>query len=172
MRFTVLIKLFGNFKYSTVCGIFQAFARKKKTFIKRLTNNCVYLIITADMKLITDLGSDQPIYEQIKLQIKEQIVSGELAPNTMLPSIRMLAKELKIGIVTAKRAYDDLTAEGFTVAVAGKGVFVAATDFGKVSAAGEEQLKKQIFTCVRYARANGVDKKTFEKIVQNSWEEK
>ena len=74
------------------------------------------------MKLVINANGEQPIYEQIKLQIKEQITSGELVAGTMLPSIRMLAKELKIGIITAKRAYDDLTEEGFTVSVAGKGL--------------------------------------------------
>ena len=123
------------------------------------------------MRLITDPNGDQPIYEQIKLQIKEQIVSGTLPAGTMLPSIRMLAKELKIGIITAKRAYDDLTAEGFTVSVAGKGVFVADTDKQKLSAAGMEELKKNIATCVRYARANGIDRESFEKLVKQSWEE-
>ena len=123
------------------------------------------------MKLIIDPSGGQPIYEQIELQIKEQIISGELAAGTMLPSIRMLAKELKIGIITAKRAYDDLTEVGFTVAVAGKGVFVADTDRDKLSAAGEEELKKSLSSCVRYARANGISREAFEKIVKTVWEE-
>jgi len=87
------------------------------------------------MKLVINANGEQPIYEQIKLQIKEQITSGELVAGTMLPSIRMLAKELKIGIITAKRAYDDLTEEGFTVSIAGKGVFIADSDRQKLSAA-------------------------------------
>lgn len=123
------------------------------------------------MKLIINPNGEQPIYEQIKLQIKEQITGGELAAGTMLPSIRMLAKELKIGIITAKRAYDDLTEEGFTVSVAGKGVFVAATDREKLTAAGEESLKKSISSCVRFARANGISRENFEKIVKSVWEE-
>ena len=136
-----------------------------------LTDNCIYHIITVRMKLIVDAGGDQPIYEQIKLQIKEQIVSGELKAGTMLPSIRMLAKELKIGIITAKRAYDDLTEEGYTVSLAGKGVFVADSDMSQLSAAAERELEKHVATCVRYARANGIDKNSFEKIVRNAWEE-
>ena len=123
------------------------------------------------MKLIVNQSGEQPIYEQIKLQIKEQIVSGELKAGTMLPSIRMLAKELKIGIITAKRAYDDLTEEGYTVSLAGKGVFVADSDREKLSAAAEQELKKHVATCVLYARSNGIDKSNFEKIVQSVWEE-
>ena len=123
------------------------------------------------MKLIVNQSGEQPIYEQIKLQIKEQIVGGELKAGTMLPSIRMLAKELKIGIITAKRAYDDLTEEGYTVSLAGKGVFVADSDREKLSAAAEQELRKHVATCVRYARANGIDRSSFEKIVQSVWEE-
>lgn len=123
------------------------------------------------MKLITNPNGEQPIYEQIKLQIKEQIVSGELKAGAMLPSIRMLAKELKIGIITAKRAYDDLTEEGYTVSVAGKGIFVADADREKLSAAAEKELKKHVATCVRYAKANGIERDGFEKIVRSVWEE-
>lgn len=136
-----------------------------------MTDNCIYTIITVQMKLIVNPNGDQPIYEQIKLQIKEQIVNGDLPQGTMLPSIRMLAKELKIGIITAKRAYDDLTEEGFTESVAGKGVFVADTDRQRLTAAGEEELKKRLLSCMQYARANGIDKQSFEKIVKSVWEE-
>lgn len=124
------------------------------------------------MKLTVNNNSGQPIYEQIELQIKEQIISGELPQGTMLPSIRMLAKELKIGIITAKRAYDDLTEEGFTVSVAGKGVFVAASDLQKLTAAAREELKKNLAVCVRYACANGIDEKIFKEIVNEVWEDK
>ncbi len=124
------------------------------------------------MKLVINANGEQPIYEQIKLQIKEQITSGELVAGTMLPSIRMLAKELKIGIITAKRAYDDLTEEGFTVSVAGKGVFVADSDRQKLSAAARGELKKNLAVCVRYARANGINKETFTEILNDVWEDK
>jgi GntR family transcriptional regulator len=67
-----------------------------------------------------------PLYEQIKKQIIEQIVSAKLAAGEMLPSIRLLAKELEISVITVKKAYDDLESEGFIVTRAGKGSFVAA----------------------------------------------
>lgn len=77
--------------------------------------------------------SQLPIYEQIKMQIKEQILDGSLTPGTQLPSIRMLAKELKIGVITSKRAYEDLCQEGFLVSHPGRGVYVAEiqADFAK-----------------------------------------
>ena len=124
------------------------------------------------MKLTVNPNGEQPIYEQIKLQIKEQITRGELSAGTMLPSIRMLAKELKIGIITAKRAYDDLTAEGFTVALAGKGVFVADADRQKLADAGSGEVRKRIEAAVTYAVANGIDRETFERTVREVWEEK
>ncbi len=124
------------------------------------------------MKLITNPDGEQPIYEQIKLQIKQQITSGELVSGTMLPSIRTLAKELKIGIITAKRAYDDLTAEGYTQSVAGKGVFVAYKDVEVITAAAEEELKQKLTLCVTYAKANGVEKQTVNKLIDEIWEGK
>ncbi|MDD7174248.1 MAG: GntR family transcriptional regulator [Clostridiales bacterium] len=77
------------------------------------------------MNLIISNTSGKPIYEQIVSQIKRLIVSGELAPGEMLPSIRSLAKDLRISVITTKRAYDELEREGLIVTAAGKGSFVA-----------------------------------------------
>jgi GntR family transcriptional regulator len=70
-------------------------------------------------------ASDKPIYEQITEQMKQAILGGSLLPGDALPSIRMLAKELKISVMTTKRAYADLERDGFIETVAGKGSFVA-----------------------------------------------
>lgn len=78
------------------------------------------------MNLIISNASGMPIYEQIVSQIKQRILSGELAQGEMLPSIRGLAKDLRISVITTKRAYDELEHEGLVVTVAGKGCFVAA----------------------------------------------
>lgn len=77
------------------------------------------------MEIIIRNASGQPIYDQICTQIKNQIISGALAPGQALPSIRALAKDLRISVITTKRAYDELEAEGFLYTVAGKGCFVA-----------------------------------------------
>lgn len=124
------------------------------------------------MKLLVDANSDLPIYEQIKLQIKEQIVTGALTQGTMLPSIRMLARELQIGIITAKRVYDDLTAEGYTVAVAGKGVFVSDCDRGTLTTAATAELEKKLSSCIDFAYANGIDKEEFTRITEELWKKK
>ena len=76
------------------------------------------------MKLIISNRSSTPIYEQIKAQIKDAILNGELLEDSPLPSIRQLAKELKISVITTTRAYTDLENEGFVVNIQGKGCFV------------------------------------------------
>ena len=80
------------------------------------------------MKLIVNGSSMVPIYEQIVDQIKAMIVSGELKPDDILPSVRSLSKELKISALTVKKAYDTLESEGFTVSVHGKGTYVTAAN--------------------------------------------
>ena len=77
------------------------------------------------MKIIIKNRSELPIYEQVEQQIKTQILDGTLAENEQLPSIRQLARDLKISIITTTRAYNYLADEGFLVSVAGKGFFVA-----------------------------------------------
>ena len=91
------------------------------------------------MKIIINNSSMVPIYEQIMEQIKAQIISGELKENDILPSVRTMAKELKISALTVKKAYDNLEEEGFTVTVHGKGTYVAATNKDLMR---EEQLKE------------------------------
>lgn len=78
------------------------------------------------MKIILKNKSDVPIYEQIEDQLKEQILDGVLPENEQLPSIRQLARDLKISVITTTRVYNDLAEEGFIASVAGKGYFVAA----------------------------------------------
>jgi GntR family transcriptional regulator len=77
------------------------------------------------LKLWVDRTGNRPIYSQICIQIKRQIRSGSLHPNEMLPSIRSLAKDLRISVITTKHAYEELEREGFLYTVAGKGCFVA-----------------------------------------------
>lgn len=91
------------------------------------------------MKLIISNSSMVPIYEQIVEQIKAAIVSGELQAQEMLPSVRSLAKDLKISALTVKKSYDLLEEEGFTKTVHGKGTYVAEANRDKVR---EEQIKE------------------------------
>ncbi len=91
------------------------------------------------MDLLIDNKSGTPIYEQLYTQIKAQIISGALREDDALPSIRNLAKDLRISVITTRRAYDELEREGFLYTVAGKGCFVAPKN---VELLREENLKK------------------------------
>lgn len=91
------------------------------------------------MNIIISNSSGQPIYEQIVNQIKNLIISGELKEGDPLPSMRLLAKELRISVITTKRAYEELEREGFIVSVTGKGSFVAAKN---VELIREQQLRE------------------------------
>ena len=83
------------------------------------------------MNIMINQLDQTPIYEQIENQIRQSILSGELQSNYMMPSIRKMAKELSVGIITVKRAYDDLCNEGLLVSIQGRGVFVADVDADK-----------------------------------------
>lgn len=113
-----------------------------------------------------------PIYEQLKNQIRAQIFSGELKAGEMLPSIRTLAKELTIGIITAKRAYDDLIDEGYLYAVQGKGVFVAFRKEEELTNRKLEHLRKLLETAENYARENCISKEQFDTLLQQIAEER
>ena len=91
------------------------------------------------MNILIDNKSGAPIYDQIYSQIKNQIINGSLKEDEMLPSIRGLAKDLRISFITTKRAYEELEKEGFLYTVPGKGCFVAPKNLELIR---EENLKK------------------------------
>ena len=96
------------------------------------------------MHIIVNNTSMVPIYEQIMDQIKAAIINGELAEDTMLPSVRGLSKELKISALTVKKAYDHLEQEGFTVTVHGKGTFVAMANQEWMKEEGRKEVEKDL----------------------------
>jgi GntR family transcriptional regulator len=91
------------------------------------------------MDIIISNSSDKPIYEQISGQIKNRIITGALSPGDALPSMRQLARDLRISVITTKRAYEDLERDGFIETVGGKGSFVAPRNMEFIR---EEQLRK------------------------------
>lgn len=91
------------------------------------------------MTILIDNKSGRPIYDQIYSQIKNQIINGTLKEDEPLPSIRNLAKDLRISVITTKRAYDELEKEGFIYTVPGKGCFVAKKN---IELLREESLRK------------------------------
>lgn len=111
------------------------------------------------MDIIISNSSGVPIYEQIEEQIKSQIMSGDLLEGDSLPSMRVLAKELKISIITTKRAYEDLEREGFIYTVVGRGSFVKGID--------GDLMKENMMFAVQEILENAVDKAILGKISQD-----
>ena len=104
------------------------------------------------MELIIRNTTNQPIYDQIYSQIKAQIIAGKLSPGEALPSIRALAKDLRISVITTKRAYDELEADGFLYTVAGKGCFVAEKNLDLIREQKLKELEEKVGFAARYRR--------------------
>ncbi|HBM98991.1 MAG TPA: GntR family transcriptional regulator [Ruminococcus sp.] len=123
------------------------------------------------MDILIDNKSGAPIYEQIYSQIKSQIISGALKENDMLPSIRGLAKDLRISFITTKRAYEELEKEGFIYTIKAKGCYVAAKN---VELLREENLKKieeHIEQIVQLAASCNLSRENIIEMVNFSLEE-
>ena len=108
------------------------------------------------MELIIRNTTNQPIYDQIYSQIKAQIIAGKLSPGEALPSIRALAKDLRISVITTKRAYDELEADGFLYTVAGKACFVAAKNLDLIREQQLKELEDHLDAAVELAAQCGV----------------
>ena len=122
------------------------------------------------MKIIINHSSMQPIYEQITDQIKAMIIDGTLKEEEMLPSVRTLAKELKISALTVKKAYDFLEEEGFVVTVHGKGSFIAKNNQGlPVRLVGA--LISFLEKVIRKARISGLSEEEIRELFELIMEE-
>ncbi|WP_295857336.1 GntR family transcriptional regulator [uncultured Oscillibacter sp.] len=105
------------------------------------------------MDIVLRNTSGAPIYEQIAAQIKDQIVDGTLEPGQPLPSIRALAKDLRISVITTKRAYDELEAQGFLTTVAGKGCFVAEQNTQLIRESRLREIEEHLQSAAELARS-------------------
>lgn len=108
------------------------------------------------MKIIINSSSMVPIYEQIIDQIKAQITAGDLKENDILPSVRTLARDLKISALTVKKAYDNLEQAGFTVTIHGKGTYVAAADTEQMLEAQRREVEEALEKAVEKGRRCGM----------------
>ncbi len=118
------------------------------------------------MNIIISNSSDKPIYEQITAQIKSMIMTGRLKEGDSLPSMRTLAKELRISVITTKRAYEDLERDGFITTVVGKGSFVKAADTTLVREEKLKQIEELLAKAVSSARQSGIERKEIEEILE------
>lgn len=123
------------------------------------------------MTILIDNKSGEPIYNQIYAQIRNQIISGELAENEMLPSIRGLAKDLRISFLTTKRAYDELEKEGFLYTVQGKGCYVAARNEELVREETLRKIEDKIAEIRELASLGSVGKEEILDMLNIIWEE-
>ena len=111
-------------------------------------------------------GSGLPIYEQITTQIKSKIISGELDEGAALPSMRLLAKELRISVITTKRAYEDLERDGFIFSVPGKGSYVAGPDLSLIREAQLRNVEGFLSQAVDAARSAGLSSAELTEMIQ------
>lgn len=123
------------------------------------------------MKLTVSGLSQISIYEQIKQQIKEQVFSGTLKSGEQLPSIRMLAKELKVGVITSKRAYDDLCEEGVLVSHQGKGIFVAEISTEDVKANHLQIVEDHLRDAASAAKQYGINETEVKSALEKIYKE-
>ncbi len=124
-----------------------------------------YVIILIDNK------SGAPIYDQIYSQIKSQIISGALKEDELLPSIRGLAKDLRISFITTKRAYEELEKDGFIYTLPGKGCYVAPKNIELLREENLKKIEEHIDEIVRLAASCNLSKKDIIEMVNFSLEE-
>ena len=123
------------------------------------------------MNIKIQAKSSLPIYEQIERQIKDKIVSGELKEGEGLPSIRSLAADLKISVITIKRAYEDLEKEGMIYSVQGKGFYVDDPDLNYMKEKKTLGLEEQLADWVDVAKQSGLSQEEAVSMLSILWED-
>lgn len=118
------------------------------------------------MKIIISNDSGIPIYEQIKNQIKAQIVSGDLKEDEALPGMRTLASDLKVSVITTKRAYNDLEQEGYTYSMPGKGSFVKKLNEEVVRENALAEIEKYFYDAMTVAKTAGIGIDELQEILK------
>ena len=119
------------------------------------------------MNIIISNQSELPIYAQIREQIKEQILNGQIEEGSALPSIRQLAKEVGVSVITTTRAYSDLEEEGFITSVQGKGSIVLSKDNAFLREQYLVRIEEGLETAIRTAKSAGLSKDELVIIFQN-----
>ena len=123
------------------------------------------------MNLIINHSSIQPIYEQISVQIKDKIIHGELIEDTILPSVRTLAKELRVSALTIKKSYDILEQEGFIITIHGKGSFVTSANQAQLAEEKKREVEAELEHAIRKGRSGGMNDQEIEELFHIIMEE-
>lgn len=124
------------------------------------------------MKIHINPRDSEPIYSQIKNQIKENILTSRLKDGEKLPSIRFLAKELKVSMLTTKRAFDELEAEGFIQSVQGRGNFVSVKNKNFIIEEYYKKIEENLSNVFNIAKIANIDKNTILKMFEDMLKEK
>ena len=119
------------------------------------------------MKIIISNQSELPIYAQIREQLKEQILNGQIAEGSTLPSIRQLAKEVGVSVITTTRAYSELEAEGFIATMQGKGSVVLPKDNNLLREQYLLRIEEGLSTAIETARAMGMSMEELTEVLKN-----
>ena len=123
------------------------------------------------MTILIDNRSGTPIYDQIYTQIRDQIISGALAQDEMLPSIRSLAKDLRISFITTKRAYEELEREGFIYTVPSKGCYVARKNTELLREENLKKIEEHLEQIARLASTCGLTKAELLEMMKSELED-
>ncbi|WP_099467541.1 GntR family transcriptional regulator [Konateibacter massiliensis] len=123
------------------------------------------------MNIIISNSSEIPIYQQLKNQIKEAILTGEIGDGELLPSIRNLANETRVSVLTTRRAYDELEAEGFIKTVHGKGSFAMSNNLELLKEARLRQVEEKLLEAYQIGKAIGVTKEDMQAMMDILYEE-
>ena len=123
------------------------------------------------MDIIISNSSNDPIYLQIVNQIKAMIMSGELSPGDALPSMRNLAMQMRVSLITTKRAYEELERDGFIETYTGKGSFVKAQNAEFLKEENLRQIEQLLFEAVDKAKMSGVSQEEMQDILNMLYEE-
>ncbi len=141
--------------------------------VGRLTNcaYCVYCVYTVEggatiVNIFIDNKSGVPIYDQVFSQIKSQIMNGTLTEDEALPSIRNLSKDLRISVITTKRAYDELEREGFVYTIAGKGCFVAPKNLDLLREQNLKLIEEYLEKAIKLASASNLGKEDLIEMIE------
>ena len=123
------------------------------------------------IELVIRNTTNQPIYDQIYSQIKAQIIAGKLSPGEALPSIRALAKDLRISVITTKRAYEELERDGFLENVPGKGCFVAPQNRELLREAQLRRVEEKLTQAIEEARRGAVSLEELKEMLTELYQE-
>lgn len=122
------------------------------------------------MDIIITMRSDKPIYEQIESQLKEMIVSQKLKAGDSIPSMRALAKDLHISLITVKKAYENLSRDGLIETIVGKGSFVASLNTEQLKEEKQREIEALLSKACQEAKAAGIRKDTLKELIDILYE--